>query len=600
MAKEKNAVLIPDFLTVRELADIISASPIEVMRKLIANGIMASINQQIDFDTAAIVLEEMGYEAQSETILAAEAEKQKRAEEITRKWEQIYSGERSEDLQTRSPIVTILGHVDHGKTTLLDTIRKAHVADGEAGGITQHIGAYRTEHNGRALTFLDTPGHEAFTAMRARGAAGADIAVLVVAADDGVMPTTREAINHARAANVPIVVAITKTDKNNSNIDRVKQQLAELGLVPDDWDGDTLMVPVSAMKRQGIDDLLEALLLVADDNEFVANPSGVVRGVVIEARVDKSRGTLATLLVMNGTLRRGDVVVASTSYGRIKAMYDEKGQPMDEAGPSTPVSVLGLNEPPVPGERFELVKNDKEARRIIDDRVQASQADQAPVRSMSLEDIFKQFQAGVKKELNLIIKVDVQGSLQPILESIEEISGKNVEGIKIRILASDVGEISESDVMLASASDAIVIGFNVAIGSAARSVASAHQIDVRQYEVIYKLLEDIELALEGMLEPRYEPRTIGVAEVRQLFSISRLGVIAGSFILEGEARRNAKARVLRGNQVLIQETGVSSLKRFNEDVREVRTGFECGISLDKFNDFKEGDRIEFFEYVRVN
>lgn len=599
MAKEKNAVLIPDFLTVRDLADRIGASPIDVMKKLIANGIMASINQQIDFDTAAIVIEDMGFEAVSETIVAAEQAEEQRAEELTRKWEAIYAGEKAENLITRPPIVTILGHVDHGKTTLLDTIRSAHVAEGEAGGITQHIGAYRVEHQGRQITFLDTPGHEAFTAMRARGAQGADVAVLVVAADDGVMPTTREALSHARAANVPIVVAITKVDKPNANPQRVKQQLAELELIPDDWDGDTLMVEVAALQNLGIDDLLEALLLVTDDNEFVANPKGATRGIVIESEVDKFRGTMATLLVLNGTLSAGDVVVVGNSHGRIKAMFDEFSKPMKSAGPSTPVAVLGLDTPPLPGERFEVVKNEKVARSIVQERIDEEEArSKQPVRALSLEDVFAQFQSGKTKELTLILKVDVHGSLQPIVDSLNDISDKNPEGIRVRILASDVGNITDSDVMLASASDAIVIGFNVDVESTARSSASANNVEIRQYNVIYKLFEDIEMALQGLLEPKYEPRTIGTAEVRDLFKISR-NVIAGCYVRDGEVRRNAHVRVRRGNSILLEDARVSSLKRFQEDVREVRSGFECGIGIDGFNDFEIGDLLEFFVIERV-
>jgi len=605
MAKEKQAVLIPDFLTVRELAETVDANPIEVMKKLIANGIMASINQQIDFDTAAIVLEEMGFEAQSETVAQEEEQERQRVEEMTRKWEQMYQGEKPENLQDRPPIITILGHVDHGKTTLLDTIRKANVAEGEAGGITQHIGAYRVKHNGRQLTFLDTPGHEAFTAMRARGAQGADLAILVVAADDGVMPTTREALNHARAANVPIVVAITKVDKGNASPERVKQQLAELELVPDEWGGETLMVPVAALQGDGIDDLLESLLLVADDNEFVANPTGTPRGIVIEAKVDKFKGTLATLLVMNGTLHVGDSIVAGTTYGRIKAMYDEQGQQVKEASPSTPVSVLGLSDPPQPGDRFERVKNDKEGRGIAEERqLEAAARVQQPQRALSLEDIFAQFQAGEAKHLNVILKVDVQGSLQPIQDRLKQITEENEEGIQIRVLASDIGDVTENDVMLASAGDsqeerAIIIGFNVNVSNAARKSAEIHDIDIRSYKIIYKLFEDMELALSGMLEPKYEERVLGHAQVRQVFTISRVGQVAGSYIQDGEARRKAKARVNRNGQILADNLGVSSLKRFNEDVSEVRTGFECGISLDGFNEFEEGDIIEFFVMERV-
>jgi translation initiation factor IF-2 len=606
MAKEQQVILVPDYLTVRELADLIHASPIEVMKKLIGSGIMASINQQLDFDTAAIVISEFGFEAKSQSSIEQEKAEQQRVEDMTRKWELMYSGEKVENLQLRAPIVTILGHVDHGKTTLLDAIRSANVAAGEAGGITQHIGAYQVVHEGRRLTFLDTPGHEAFTAMRARGAQGADIAILVVAADDGVMPTTREALNHARAANVPIVVAITKVDKPNANVDRVRQQLAELGLIPDDWDGDTMMIPVAALKRQGVADLLEAISLVAESNQFVANPNGAVRGVVIEAQVDKFKGTLATLLVMNGTLKIGDVVVAGTSYGRIKAMYDEKGGKIKAAPPSTPVSVLGLDTPAQPGERFECVANEKEARVIVSERIMVRNAKaQQPVRAMSLEDIFKQFQTGQAKHLNLIIKTDVQGSLQPIVEGLEKISGNNEEGIQVRILAADVGAVSETDVMLASAGDAesdkaIIIAFTTGVSNSARNQAQVHGVEIRQYDIIYKLFEDIEMALKGMLDPKYAPRVIGQAEVRQLFNISRVGTVAGSYMREGNGRRKSKARIFRDNRMIADNLEIDSLKRFNEDVAEVRSGFEFGVSFVNFNDLKEGDTVEFFVMERVN
>jgi len=599
MAQEKQMILVPDFLTVRQLAELISASPIEVMKRLISNGIMASINQQIDYDTAAIVLEEFGYEAQSASAHAAAEEAKKRAANSTQSWRKVYSAEKSTDLERRPPIVTILGHVDHGKTTLLDTIRKSNVAEGEAGGITQHIGAYTVQHQGRLLTFLDTPGHEAFTAMRARGANGADIAVLVVAADDGVMPTTREALNHARAANVPIVVAITKIDKRNANIDRVKQELSELGLTPDDWDGETLMVPVAAPKGEGIDDLLEALLLVADDQQIIANPKSDPTGIVLEARIDPSRGTIATLLVLNGTVHRSDVIVAGTSHGRIKAMYDQSGKPVDEATPSTPVSVLGLDAPPLPGDTFEKVKNDKIARELVGERVSSREVTQKTSRAITLEDIFAQLNSSNKKELNLVVKADVRGSLEPLVNSLNDLSNTNPEGIKVRILLSDVGNVSENDIMLASASGAIVIAFNVQIDSAARRSADSQHVDIRRYTIIYKLLEDMELALKGMLTPVYAPKTIGVAEVRQIFSISKHN-IAGSYILEGEARRNAKARVKRAGKVIFEEGSISSLKRMKDDVREVRTGFECGIAIDGFDDFTVGDRIEFFVMERVN
>ncbi len=600
MAQEKQIILVPDYLTVRELADLIHTSPIAVMKQLIANGIMASINQQIDYDTAAIVIEEMGYEAQSQSAIAAQAQKEEAAK--SQEWRQIYISEKPENLKRRAPIVTILGHVDHGKTTLLDTIRKTRVAEGEAGGITQHIGAYRAIHNGRQITFLDTPGHEAFTAMRARGAQGADIAVLVVAADDGVMPTTREAINHARAANVPIIVAITKVDKRNANVERVKTQLAELELVPDDWDGNTMVVPVAAVEGKGIDDLLEAILLVADDSDIIANPSAEPAGVVLEAQVKPARGVIATLLVLNGTLKPGDVILAGETYGRIKAMYDEYGKPIKEAGPSTPVAVMGLSDLPEPGDNFEAVKNEKIARGIVDERKTAAQDGESELAkpAMTLQDVFAQFAAGKTKELTLIIKADVQGTLQPIVDSLHQVADSNPEGIGLRILSAEIGNIGENDVMLGAASNAIIIGFNVEIDSAARRSAETQRVDIRQYNIIYKLLEDIELALKGMLEPVYADKTIASAEVRQVFKISKVGAIAGSFIRDGEARRNARTRVKRGNKVLAENLTVSSLKRFNEDVRDVRAGFECGIGLDGFNDFRVGDLIEFYVTERVS
>lgn len=600
MAQEKQVLLLPDYLTVRELAEYTGASPIDVMKRLIANGIMASINQQIDYDTAAIVVEEMGFEAQSATAAAAQEEREKAAQ--AQVWRQKYAQEKPENLTRRPPIVAILGHVDHGKTTLLDAIRKAHVAEGEAGGITQHIGAYRAVHNNRQITFLDTPGHEAFTAMRARGAQGADIAVLVVAADDGVMPTTREALNHVRAANVPVVVALTKIDKRNANPEVVKQELSEIGLVPDEWDGDTLVVPVSAITGQGIEDLLEAIMLVDDEHQSVANPNAEPSGIVLESQVDPSRGTLATLLVLNGTLRRGDILVAGTAYGRVKAMFDESLKPVAQAGPSTPVQVLGLTEPPLPGDTFEKVKNDKEARAIVEQRKAELEARRGqPERpAFKLEDVFAAVRGDAAKEMNLIIKVDVQGSLQPIVDSIKTLGENNEQGINIRILSADIGNISENDVMLAKASGAIIIGFGVDVDNAARRIADAQGVDIRQYTIIYKLLEDIELALKGLLEPVYADKTIGVAEVRQTFRIPRIGTVAGSYVREGEIRRNARARVKREGKVLADNLTVASLKRLTEDVREVRSGFECGISLNGFDDFHTGDLIEFYVSERVN
>ncbi|MDZ4766705.1 MAG: translation initiation factor IF-2 [Chloroflexota bacterium] len=600
MAQEKQVMLVPDFVTVRQLADLIGASPIEVMKRLIANGIMASINQQIDFDTAAIVIEDFGFEAQSASAVAAREEREKRAE-TAQTWRKVYQQEKRENLENRPPIVTILGHVDHGKTTLLDTIRRANVAEGEAGGITQHIGAYRVVHNGRQITFLDTPGHEAFTAMRARGAQGADIAVLVVAADDGVMPTTREALNHARAANVPIVVALTKVDKRNANTERVKQELVELGLNPMDWDGDTFVVPVSAVAKQGIEDLLEAILLTADENDIHANPNAAPTGVVLEARMEHNKGAIATLLVLNGTLNTGDEVVAGTAYGRIKAMYDEHGKTVKTATPSAPVAVLGLHDLPSAGDMFETVKNDKAARIIVEERQNVvDAAKNQPSRAFTLDDLFIQVKAGSAKEMNLIIKVDVQGSLQPITSTLDQISEKGDDSIRLRILAAEVGNVSESDVMLASASKGIVIAFHNEIDSGARHAAESMGVEIRQYDIIYKLFEDIELALQGMLEPKYADRTIGVAEVRQVFRISKIGTIAGCMVTQGEIRRNVKARVKRGNNIIVENSPVSSLKRVQEDVREVRAGFECGIGLANYEAFQPGDVIEFFVTERAS
>ena len=543
MAEASKIVLVPDYLTVRELAGLIDSSPIDVMKTLISNGIMASINQQIDFDTAAIVIEELGFTAHSASAVAAAREEEERAELREEKWSAMYEGESPADLTRRPPIISILGHVDHGKTTLLDTIRKTAVAEGEAGGITQHIGAYQARHSGQTLTFLDTPGHEAFTAMRARGAHGADIAILVVAADDGVMPTTREALDHARAANVPLVVAITKVDRNNANPDLVKQQLADLDLVPDDWDGSTIMVPVNSLSGEGVEDLLEALVLVADENTIVANPKGTLRGAVVEAEVDRSRGTMATLLVMNGTMKRGDSIVAGTSYGRIKAMFDSAGKSVKRATPSMPVAVLGLDSPPAPGLMFEVTVDDKTGRGIAEERRDIERAREIggqPLPSMTLEDFLAHFQAGEAKELAIILKADVQGSIQPITDELINISKRNEEGIAVRVLRREVGRITESDVMLASASKAIIFGFNVGVDNAAQASADVQGVEIRRYNIIYKLFEDIELALHGMLEPKFVNRVIGESEVLQTFRIPRSGLIAGSIIRKGEARRNAR------------------------------------------------------------
>jgi translation initiation factor IF-2 len=584
-------IILPPTITVRDLAEAIESSPIDIIKSLMANGVMANINQQIDFDTAAIVAAEMGYEAAQETPELDEEE----TGEVPL-WRRTIAGEDPKELVVRSPVVTILGHVDHGKTTLLDAIRHTSVAEGEAGGITQHIGAYQVELKGQTITFLDTPGHAAFTAMRARGAQGADIVVLVVAADDGVMPQTKEAIAHAKAARVPIIVAMNKIDKPNADRDRLKQQLAEVGLVPDDWDGDTIVVPISAKRLTGIEDLLEAILLIADSMEIQANPKGKVIGTVIEAERDRAKGVLATLLVQNGTLKVGDAVVAGMAHGRLRAMFDHRGRKVHKAGPSTPVAVMGLNDVPHAGDIFRVVESEKVAREIIYERQAAKgQAAVTAQTAITLEQLFERFQAGELRELRLIVKADVQGSLEPIVSSLNDF---NKGDIKVNILHAETGNIGENDVMLASASKAVVIGFNVQPDSAARRLAEAEGVSIRIYDIIYRLTEDVEKALKGMLEPEEKETVLGHAEVRAVFHISKVGNIAGCRVTDGEIRRNARMRVLR-NGAPIHEGSISSLKHLQEDVREVRSGFECGIGLKGFDNVQMGDRLECFIVERV-
>lgn len=583
----QNLIEIPESLTVRDLADRIDASPIDVIKHLMANGVMANINQQIDFDTAAIVIAEFGFEAQAPEPQEAEASEQ--ASELPL-WRQILIEEDPDKLVDRAPIVTILGHVDHGKTTLLDAIRQEDVAAGEAGGITQHIGAYQITHNDRPITFLDTPGHAAFTAMRARGAQGADIAVLVVAADDGVMPQTREALAHANAARVPVVVALNKVDRPNANLDKVKQELADVGLVSDEWEGETMVVPVSAKQGSGLEDLLEAILLVADSVEIRANPEGEVLGTVIEGELDKTRGVLATLLVQNGTLHTGDVVIAGDAQGRVRAMFDYQGNAIEEAPPSTPVSVLGISEVPRAGELFTLVASVREAKAIIKARQEEVVAAPSSSPALTLDQIFEAFRAGEAQELRLVVKADVQGSVEPVVNSLEEL---NVGDIQINVLHSATGNIGEDDVMLASASGAVVIGFNVEADQATRRLAETERVDLRLYDVIYRLTEDIEKALKGMLEPEKREVELGQAEVLEIFRVPKVGKIAGCRVLEGEIRRNARMRVMRGEENL-HEGPVASLRHEKEDVNEIREGFECGIALKGFEAFKKGDRLVSF------
>jgi translation initiation factor IF-2 len=591
-ANENNTIILPPGITVRDLSEKLNASPIDVIKTLMANGVMANINQQIDFDTAAIVAAELGFEATMEIFDPAE---EKDLGEIPL-WRQLINKEDPKKLTPRPPVVTILGHVDHGKTTLLDAIRETDVAGGEYGGITQHIGAYQIQHEGKTISFLDTPGHAAFTAMRARGAQGADLVILVVAADDGVMPQTKEAIAHAKAAQVPMIVALNKMDRPNADMERAKQQLAEAGLVPDDWDGDTLVVPLSAIEKTGLDDLMEAILLVSENLEILANPEGTVFGSVIEAERDRTRGVLATLLVQNGTLNTGDVVIAGTAHGRIRAMFDYRGNAITSAGPSKPVSVMGLNDVPVAGDLFELAESDRDARAMIKDReIAAEEGAQNQAQAVTLEQLFARFQSGEEKELRLVIKADVQGSLEPIKSSLNDLGTSE---IAINILHTGTGNISESDIMLAATSKAIVIGFNVEPDSAARRIAETEQVSVRTYNIIYRLIEDIEKALKGMLEPEERQVVIGKAEVLAVFRASRLGQVAGCRVLDGELRRNGNLRVLRNDKVIF-EGDFASLKRHQDDVREVRQGFECGVGARGFNDFEEGDFIECFITEKV-
>jgi translation initiation factor IF-2 len=582
MSNNGNKIELPASIVIRDLAQKIEKSPIDLIKKLMSNGVMATINQSVDFDTAAIVVAEYGFEAVPEVVEELVVE----TGEVPL-WRQMIAGEDQTRLANRPPVITILGHVDHGKTSLLDVIRQTDVAAGEAGGITQHIGAYQVEHKGRTITFLDTPGHAAFTQMRARGAQGADIVVLVVAADDGVMPQTREAIAHAKAARVPIIVALNKIDKANANPEHVKQQLAEQELVPDEWGGSTMVIPVSAKQKQGIEDLLEAILLVADNTSIKANPNGKVIGTVIEAELDKSKGAMATLLIQNGTLESGSIVVAGTAHGRLRALSDYKGKPVKKAGPSTPVAVMGLNDVPSAGDVFEVVVSEKEARLIVAERQALAKSQAQTRKKVSLEDLFSSVQAGEAKELNLIVKADVQGSLDPIVSELNKL-GEGEIGIKV--LYAETGNIGDNDVMLATASSAIIIGFNVQVDVSARRMAEKEGVDIRLYEIIYRMTEDIEKALSGMLEPELKEEIIGRAQVLAVFSASKFGKVAGCRVTEGELRRNAKVRLYRGVDI-VYEGDMGSLRHEKEDVREVRQGYECGVGFKSFNDIQVGDQL---------
>ncbi len=577
-------VLIPDEISVGELASRMKKTAAEVVKCLMKNGVMASVSQIIDFDTAAIIAEEMGCKVEKEVVVTIEEKLIDTAED------------KEEDLVPRAPVVVVMGHVDHGKTSLLDYIRHAHVASGEAGGITQHIGAYQVQVNGKPITFLDTPGHEAFTSMRARGAMVTDIAILVVAAEDGIMPQTVESINHAKAAGIPIIVAINKMDKPDANPERIKQQLTEYELVAEDWGGDTIICPISAKTGMGIDNLLEMVVLTAEMADLKANPNRAAQGTVIEARLDKGRGPVATLLVQNGTLKLGDIIIAGTSVGRVRAMVDDKGQRLEKAGPSVPVEITGLGEVPGAGNTFNAVADERLARELVEQRKAEEKAKaNAPIQKVSLEDLFNQIQAGEVKDLNIIVKADVQGSAEAVKSSLEKLSNDEV---RVRVIHSGVGAINESDVMLATTSKAIIVGFNVRPDAVARESAARNHVDMRMYRVIYDAINEIESAMKGMLAPKFREALIGHAEVRQTYKVSGVGTIAGSYVQDGKIQRGCQVRIVRDG-VVIHEGELSSLQRFKDAVREVASGYECGIGIEKFNDIKEGDIIECFVMEQI-
>ena len=588
-AKEKEetikTITIPESLTIKELADKIKVPPAALVKKLFMQGTMVTVNQEIDFDMAEEIALEYNVICEPEEKVDVIAELLKEEEE------------NEADLVARPPVVCVMGHVDHGKTSLLDAIRDTNVIDREAGGITQHIGAYVVQCNGQKITFLDTPGHEAFTAMRMRGANATDIAILVVAADDGVMPQTIEAINHAKAAGTEIIVAINKIDKPSANIERVKQELSEHELIAEDWGGSTIFVPVSARTREGIEELLEMILLTAEVSELKANPKRAARGLVIEGELDKGKGPVATVLVQKGTLRVGDPIAAGSCYGKVRAMMDDKGRRVKEAGPSTPVEILGLSDVPNAGEIFVSPTSDKEARNFAETFISEGRERmlEETKNKMSLDDLFSQIQAGNVKELNIIVKADVQGSVEAVKQSLVKLSN---EEVVVKVIHGGVGAVTESDVSLAAASNAIIIGFNVRPDPVAKATADREGVDLRLYRVIYNAIEDVEAAMKGMLEPIYEEKVIGHAEVRQTFKASGVGTIAGSYVLDGVFERDCLTRITREGD-LIFEGALASLKRFKDDVKEVKTGYECGLVFEKFNDLKEGDIVEAYKMVEV-
>ena len=576
--KQQLRVRIPDVITVGELATRLKVTATEVIKKLMMLGVMATINEEIDFDTASLVAEELGAKVEHEVIVTIEDRL-------------IDEDDDAEDTEERCPVVCVMGHVDHGKTSILDRIRNAHVTAGEAGGITQHIGAYQVRYEGKDITFLDTPGHEAFTAMRARGANITDIAILVVAADDGIMPQTVESINHAKAAGITVIVAINKMDKEGANPDRIKEELTKYGMDCEEWGGDVICVPVSAKTGEGIDDLLENILLVAETSELKANPDRRAKGTVVEARLDKGRGPIATLLVQNGTLHVGDVIIAGTAVGRVRVMTNDKGQAVESAGPSVPVEITGLAEVPEAGDTFNAVEDERLARELVEQRKhEAKQAKFNEYQKVTLDNLFSQIEQGEMKELSLIVKADVQGSVEAVTQSLEKLSN---EEVRVRVIHGGVGGIKESDVMLASASNAIIIGFNVRPDQTAEEIAARDKVDIRTYRVIYDAIEEIETAMKGMLAPKFREVVMGRIEVRQVYKISNVGAVAGAYVLNGKVTRQCEIRVVRDG-IVIAEDKMSSLKRFKDDVKEVGESYECGITLEKFRDFKEGDIFEAF------
>ena len=579
----KMKIQVPDEISVGELALRMKVNVAQVVKKLMSLGILAAASQMIDYDTAYLVAEEFDIRVEKEVILSIEDRLIDDRED------------KAEELEKRCPVVVVMGHVDHGKTSLLDAIRNANVTAGEAGGITQHIGAYKVRCNGEDITFLDTPGHAAFTAMRARGALATDIAILMVAADDGIMPQTIEAINHAKAAEIPIIVAINKMDKPEANPDRIMQQLTEYELVPEAWGGDTICVPVSALKHQGIDTLLEMVLLVAEMRDLKANPNRLAKGTVIEAKLDKGRGSVATVLVQNGTLKMGDIIIAGTAVGKIRAMTDDKGRRIKDAGPSTPVEIIGLAEVPQAGDSFFVVEDERLARELADQRKADQKLAAQSQYKVSLDDLFSRIQEGNMKDLNIIVKADVQGSAEAVKASLEKLTNDEV---RVRVIHNGVGGINESDVMLAEASGAIIVGFNIRPDANAKASAEKANVDIRLYRVIYDCIEEIEAAMKGMLAPKFKEVVLGMAEVRQTIKVSGIGTVAGCYVKDGKMVRNASIRLIRDN-VVIFEGQLASLKRFKDDVKEVAENFECGLTIENYNDLKEGDMIEAFEMQEI-